>query len=246
MNAENWQGRTVLIIGEQKLEKLKQSHVLVVGLGGVGAYAAEQLVRAGIGKLTIVDGDTIHPSNRNRQLAALVSTNALPKTEVMKIRLKDINPDLELTVVHQYLKDQPLIDLVAKPYDYVIDAIDTLSPKVYLLYYAVKFGHRVVSSMGAGGKFDPQQIEIVDISQTKNCRLAYYMRKKLHKLDIWSGITAVYSPEEVDKRAVQEEHGELNKKSTVGTISYMPAIFGCFCASVVLRDLIEIPIDGRT
>lgn len=245
MKAENWQSRTALIIGEQKLEKLKNSHVLVVGLGGVGAYAAEQLVRAGIGKLTIVDGDTIHPSNRNRQLAALVSTNALPKTEVMAVRLKDINPDLDLTVITQYIKDQPLIDLLNRPFDYVIDAIDTLAPKVYLLYYAVKFGHRVVSSMGAGGKFDPQQIEVVDISQTKNCRLAYYMRKKLHKLDVWSGITAVYSPEEVDKKAVQEEHGELNKKSTVGTISYMPAIFGGFCASVVLRDLLEIPIQGR-
>lgn len=245
MKAENWQSRTALIIGEQKLEKLKNSHVLVVGLGGVGAYAAEQLVRAGIGKLTIVDGDTIHPSNRNRQLAALVSTNALPKTEVMAVRLKDINPDLDLTVITQYIKDQPLIDLLNRPFDYVIDAIDTLAPKVYLLYYAVKFGHRVVSSMGAGGKFDPQQIEVVDISQTKNCRLAYYMRKKLHKLDVWSGITAVYSPEEVDKKVVQEEHGELNKKSTVGTISYMPAIFGGFCASVVLRDLLEIPIQGR-
>lgn len=245
MNVENWQSRTALIIGEQKLEKIKNSHVLVVGLGGVGAYAAEQLVRAGIGKLTIVDGDTVHPSNRNRQLAALVSTNALPKTEVMSIRLKDINPELELTVVTHYIKDQRLIDLLSKPYDYVIDAIDTLAPKVYLLYYAVKYGHRVVSSMGAGGKFDPQRIEVVDISQTKNCRLAYYMRKKLHKLDVWSGITAVYSPEEVDKKTVQEEHGELNKKSTVGTISYMPAIFGCFCASVVLRDLLEIPINGR-
>lgn len=245
MNVENWQSRTALIIGEQKLEKIKNSHVLVVGLGGVGAYAAEQLVRAGIGKLTIVDGDTVHPSNRNRQLAALVSTNALPKTEVMSIRLKDINPELELTVVTHYIKDQRLIDLLSKPYDYVIDAIDTLAPKVYLLYYAVKYGHRVVSSMGAGGKFDPQRIEVVDISQTKNCRLAYYMRKKLHKLDVWSGITAVYSTEEVDKKTVQEEHGELNKKSTVGTISYMPAIFGCFCASVVLRDLLEIPINGR-
>lgn len=245
MNQENWQSRTKLLIGEQKLQKLKNSHVLVVGLGGVGAFAAEQLVRAGVGKLTIVDGDTIHASNRNRQLAALISTNGQPKTEVMAHRLRDINPALDLTSITLYVKDQPLIDLLSRPYDYVIDAIDTLAPKVYLLYNAVKFGHKVVSSMGAGGKFDPQQIEVVDISQTKNCRLAYYMRKKLHKLDIWTGITAVYSAEEVDKSAVQEEHGELNKKSTVGTISYMPAVFGSFCASVVLRDLLDIPLKSQ-
>lgn len=235
----NWQERTLLLIGQENIQKLANSHVLVAGLGGVGAYAAEQLVRAGIGKLTIVDGDYVHASNRNRQLAALISTEGMPKTQVMEQRLKDINPNVEIHVVQQYIKDQALIDVLNQPYDYVIDAIDTLAPKVYLLYYARKFGLSVVSSMGAGGKFDPTRIEVVDIDETNNCRLAYYIRKKLHKLDVWTGITAVYSPEEVASSAVKAESGEMNKRSTVGTISYMPAVFGCICASVVIRHLIE-------
>lgn len=236
---DNWQKRTELLIGIEKQKKLAASHVLVVGLGGVGSYAAEQLVRAGIGKLTIVDGDTVHSSNRNRQLPALVSTLGIAKTEVMAQRLRDINPDLELIVVNHYIKDQSLIDLVEKPYDYVIDAIDTLTPKVNLIYTAHHFGLPVVSSMGAGGKSDPRMIQVVDISETNNCRLAYYIRKKLHKMDVWSGITAVYSPEMVSSKSVIAERGELNKRSTVGTISYMPAMFGCYCASVVINKLLN-------
>jgi tRNA A37 threonylcarbamoyladenosine dehydratase len=236
---DNWQIRTELLIGKENIRKLANSHILVAGLGGVGSYAAEQLCRAGIGKLTIVDGDTVHQSNRNRQLAALVSTEGKPKTEVIANRLRDINPEIELNIINQYLKDDSLIELMHQPYDFVVDAIDTLSPKVKLLSYGNKFGQRVVSSMGAGGKFDPSQIQVVDISETKNCRLAYYIRKKLHTMDVWTGITTVYSPEVVSRAAVQLESGEFNKKSSVGTISYMPAIFGCICASVVIRGIIE-------
>jgi tRNA A37 threonylcarbamoyladenosine dehydratase len=236
---DNWQIRTELLIGKENIRKLANSHILVAGLGGVGSYAAEQLCRAGIGKLTIVDGDTVHQSNRNRQLAALVSTEGKPKTEVIANRLRDINPEIELNIINQYLKDDSLIELMHQPYDFVVDAIDTLAPKVKLLSYGNKFGQRVVSSMGAGGKFDPSQIQVVDISETKNCRLAYYIRKKLHTMDVWTGITTVYSPEVVSRAAVQLESGEFNKKSSVGTISYMPAIFGCICASVVIRGIIE-------
>ncbi|MBK9292262.1 MAG: tRNA threonylcarbamoyladenosine dehydratase [Bacteroidetes bacterium] len=235
---EVWNSRTVLAIGNEGVAALAQSHVLVVGLGGVGAFAAEMLARAGVGSLTIVDGDTVHASNRNRQLPALMSTEGKPKTEVMANRLMDINPGLKLHVVRAYVKDQPLIDLLQlHPYDYVIDAIDTLAPKVYLLYYARKFGLNTVSSMGAGGKFDPTLIQVADISQTHTCRLAYYIRKKLHKLGVYEGITAVFSPETVSKNTIQLLEGELNKKSTVGTISYMPAAFGIACASVVVRQL---------
>ena len=235
---QDWRTRTELLIGEQALSKLQNSHVLVAGLGGVGSFAAEQLARAGVGKLTIVDGDTVHLSNRNRQLPALVSTQGIAKTEVMAIRLRDINPDIELVIVPHYIKDELLIEVVQQPYDYVIDAIDTLAPKVFLLYYAHQFGLKVVSSMGAGGKLDPEKIKVVDISHTQQCRLAYYIRKKLHKLGIWSGITAVYSTEVVSRASITNESGEFNKRSTVGTISYMPAMFGVFCASVVLRGLI--------
>lgn len=236
----DWLQRTELLVGKEMIEKLRNSHVLVAGLGGVGAYTAEQLARAGVGKLTLVDGDVVNDTNRNRQLPALCSTIGKPKTQVMAERLKDINPNIELVLVEKYIKDQAIIDLVEQEYDYVVDAIDTLAPKVYLLYYARKFGHKVVSSMGAGGKFFPENIEIVDISQTKNCRLAYYIRKKLHRLGIWEGVTAVYSPEVVSKSAVVLERGEFNKRSTVGTISYMTAIFGCYCASVVLTSLLGL------
>ncbi len=236
---DNWQARTELLIGKTGIEKLAASHVLVAGLGGVGSYTAEQLCRAGIGELTLVDGDTVHPSNRNRQLPALKSTQGKFKTEIVAERLRDINPDIRLNIVNQYIKDESLIEVVSRPYDFVVDAIDTLAPKVFLLYYAHQYGHKVVSSMGAGGKFDPMQIEVVDISVTKNCRLAYYIRKKLHKLDVWTGITAVYSSELVSRQAVAIELGEFNKKSAVGTISYMPAVFGCICSSVVIRGLLE-------
>jgi tRNA A37 threonylcarbamoyladenosine dehydratase len=213
--------------------------VLVAGLGGVGAYAAEQLVRAGVGQLTVVDGDKVNPTNRNRQLPALISTTGRPKTEVMAERLLDINPDLKLIVIQEYIKDQRMIDILEAGYDYVVDAIDTLSPKVYLIYHTMRLGMPLISSMGAGGKFDPSQVKVVDISQTNNCKLAYYMRKRLHKLGIWSGFKAVFSAEEVSRQSVELSEGEINKKSTVGTISYMPAIFGCFCAAGVLEDLLR-------
>ncbi|MBQ3681042.1 MAG: tRNA threonylcarbamoyladenosine dehydratase, partial [Paludibacteraceae bacterium] len=210
------------------------------GLGGVGGYVAEQLTRAGIGELTIVDGDVVSQSNMNRQLLALQSTQGKPKAEVMAARLRDINPDIKLHVVNQFMKDQALIDLISQPYDYVVDAIDTVSPKVFLLYYAVQNNQRIVSCMGAGGKMHPDKIEIADIDKSHHCHLAFYIRKKLHKLGIRTGIKVVFSPEPVSKSAVIEEESQ-NKASNVGTISYMPAAFGCFCASVVINGLLEKP-----
>lgn len=237
---ENWQDRTQLLIGEQGIERLKNSHVLVVGLGGVGAYAAEQLARAGIGKMTIVDGDTVSVTNRNRQLLALQSTFGRPKAEVMAERIRDINPEVELEVINQYMKDEAIIELVSKPYDFIVDAIDTVAPKVFLLYYAKQNGQRIVSCMGAGGKYHPEKIQIADISQSNHCRLAFYIRKRLHRLGIQDGITVVFSPEPVDDSAILKNvEGEQNKVSNVGTISFMPAAFGIFCASVVINGLLE-------
>jgi tRNA A37 threonylcarbamoyladenosine dehydratase len=233
----DWLSRTELCIGTEGLKKLQSSNILVVGLGGVGAYAAEMICRAGVGKMTIVDGDTIHPSNRNRQLPALVSTEGKSKAEVMASRLKDINPGLDLTVIDEYIKDDRMIEILDAGFDYVIDAIDTLSPKVFLIYHSIRKNYPVVSSMGAGGKFDPTAIGICDISETVNCTLARILRKRLHRLGIHNGFTAVYSPEVVDKIRVVETNGEQNKKSVVGTISYMPAAFGIACASVVIRRL---------
>ena len=234
-----WQSRTALLLGEEKLIKLAQSHVLVAGLGGVGAYAAEQLARAGVGRLTLVDGDIIQASNRNRQLLALQSTEAKTKTALMAERLKDINPLIEIKQVNTFIKDEKIPEILSHPFDYVVDAIDSLSPKVFLLVYALQNGLNTVSSMGAGGKMDPMQIRIVDISKTQHCRLAFYIRKRLHKLGIREGFTAVYSPEPVSKSSIEKPTTDQNRRSTVGTISYMPAIFGCYCASVVIRELID-------
>ena len=238
-----WLSRTELLLGTDRLEKLRASSILVVGLGGVGACAAEMICRAGVGKMTIVDGDTIHASNRNRQLLALCSTEGKSKAQLMAVRLMDINPDLDLTVISEYIKDNRMTEILDSGFSYAVDAIDTLSPKVFLIYHAVMKKIPIVSSMGSGGKFDPLKIAACDISETTDCTLARILRKRLHRLGIREGVTAVYSPEVVDKSRVVPVTGERNKASVVGTISYMPAAFGIACASVVIRDLAGIERD---
>ena len=234
----NWLDRTELLLGKDKLGKLKSSHVLVVGLGGVGAYAAELICRAGVGKMTIVDGDVVEKTNRNRQLPALISSEGKQKTEILAQRFSDINPDLELIAVSEFIHDQGINNILDKnSYDYVVDAIDTLSPKTLLLYQSLLRGYKVVSSMGAGGKTDPSKVMVTDISKTYNCRLAKMLRKRLSGLGVTKGITVVFSPEVVEEIAIRAEETK-NKKSVVGTISYMPAVFGCFIAGVVIRGLL--------
>lgn len=235
----SWLERTELLLGGEKLEKLKKSNVLIVGLGGVGAYAAEQLCRAGIGKMTIVDGDVVEETNRNRQLPALISNTGKPKAEILANRFRDINPEIDLTVIHEFIRDERTVELLkSQKYDCVVDAIDTLSPKVFLIYGAVELGLNVVSSMGAGGKTDPSKIKVADISKSYNCKLARMMRKRLSKLGVKKGVTVVFSSEEFPESAVRLEEGQ-NKKSTVGTISYMPPLFGCYIASSVIRNIIN-------
>lgn len=234
-----WLERTELLLGEEKLDRLIDAHVLIVGLGGVGAYAAEMICRSGVGRLTIADSDTVSESNINRQLIALQSTIGGDKTEILAKRLRDINKNISLTVINEYIKDDEvgkLLDLA--DYDYVVDAIDTLSPKVHLIKGAYERGIPLVSSMGAGAKTDPTLVEIVDISKTHHCPLAHALRKRLNRLEIRKGFKAVFSPEPVRPGSMILSE-ERNKKSNVGTISYMPAIFGCFCASVVVRGLID-------
>jgi tRNA A37 threonylcarbamoyladenosine dehydratase len=235
----DWLQRTEMILGNEGIGKLQAANVLIVGLGGVGGFAAEMICRAGIGKMTIVDGDKVHPSNRNRQLIALKSTEGSYKSELMGKRLLEINPGLILTVINEYIRDERMIEILNAGFDYVVDAIDTLSPKIFLIYHSLQKNYRVVSSMGAGGKFDPLQIRISDISETTDCTLARILRKKLHKLGVREGFTAVYSTEIIDKSKIITTADERNKASIVGTISYMPAAFGIACASVVIRDLIR-------
>ena len=235
---DNWLERTGLLLGEEKLGILKNAHVLVVGLGGVGAYAAEMIARAGIGRMTVADADVVAPSNINRQLVALRSTVGRPKAEVLAERLRDINPEIGLTVVERYIKDEETYALLdAAHYDYVVDAIDTLSPKLALIAATLERGMPLVSAMGAGAKTDPTRMEIADISKTHHCPLAHMLRKRLHKIGIRSGFRAVFSPEPIREGAIILCE-EQNKKSNVGTISYLPALFGIGCASVVIRGLI--------
>jgi tRNA A37 threonylcarbamoyladenosine dehydratase len=233
--------RSELLFGNEAIEKLQRSHVLVVGLGGVGAYCAEQLCRAGIGEMTIVDADIVEYSNFNRQLLALENTLKRPKAEVMAERLLQINPDIKLHVIQEFVRDEGTEILLDKAnYDYVIDAIDSLSPKVYLIFFALKRNFRVISAMGAGGKKDPSLIKVVDIKKTYQCGLAHAIRKRLHRLGIKSGFKVAFSPEIVPDDAVKlDPNPDINKLSVVGTVSYIPAVFGCFMAAEVINDLIE-------
>ena len=235
---EGWLERTELLLGEEKLNILRNANVLVVGVGGVGAYAAEMIVRAGVGRMTIADADKVSESNINRQLVALHSTIGREKCDILAERLRDINPDLELTIVNRFIKDSETDALLdSDKFDYVVDAIDTLSPKLALIKGALDRGIRLVSSMGAGAKCDPTLMEIKDIAKTHHCPLAHMLRKRLHKIGIKRGFWAVFSPEPVREGAMILCE-EQNKKSNVGTISYIPALFGIGCASVVIRDLI--------
>lgn len=236
-----WQERTIQLLGEEKYARLQNANVLVAGMGGVGSMAAEMICRTGVGKMTIIDGDTIQPGNLNRQLPATHSTLNCDKAVVMGERLRDINPGLELTVINEFIREERIPEVLQAPFDYVVDAIDTLSPKIYLMYHTVKMGLKLASSMGSGGKMDPSQIRVADFSDTYNCRLAYLLRKKLRKMDVHGGFKVVFSTEQVGKEVIIPVEGERNKKSTVGTNSYIPAIFGCTLASIVIRDLVDEP-----
>jgi len=232
-----WQERTIQLLGEQKFARLQEANVLITGMGGVGSMAAEMICRNGVGKMTIVDADTVQPGNINRQIPATHANLGRQKAVVMGERLKDINPGLDLTVVEEFIKAERIPEILQTPFDYVIDAIDTLSPKIYLIYHSMNQGLKLASSMGSGGKVDPSQIRVADFADTYNCRLAYLLRKKLRKMDVHSGFKVVFSTEQVDKEVIVPVEGEPNKKSTVGTNSYIPAIFGCTLASIALRDL---------
>ena len=234
----SWQSRTELMFGVEPMQQLHQAHVMVVGLGGVGAYAVEMLCRAGVGEFTLVDGDTVNDSNRNRQLVALTSTVGQLKTDVLAARLRDINPEVKLHLYPEFLRDERTVELLKMAhYDYLVDAIDTLSPKVFMLQQAYLLGIPTVSSMGSGGKLDPTQVKICDIAKSDYCKLARMVRKRLHKLGVRKGITVVFSAEVVPAERVMITEGEQNKKSNVGTVSYMPAIFGCYLASHIIRQL---------
>ncbi len=232
----DWQERTRLMLGEEALGSLAAARVAVVGVGGVGSVAAEMLARAGVGHILLIDSDCVSPSNINRQLPALHSTVGLPKIEVVGARLRDINPELELDLVGEYLTEENAASLLQPRPDVIVDAIDTLSPKVALIRYCLSAGIPLVSSMGAGAKLDSTAIRIADISQTRECPLAHMLRKRLHKMGITTGFDAVFSIEKPRREAVALEESR-NKKSQVGTVSYMPAAFGLACAQAAIARI---------
>lgn len=235
----SWLSRTELLIGREKLVKLSKAHVLIIGLGGVGSFAAEFVCRNGVGTMTIVDGDTVDPSNRNRQLPALSTNHGVSKADIMAERLKAINPELTLHVVKTFINPEAVDEILsAHTYDYIVDAIDSVTPKITFLKEAFQRNIPIVSSMGAGGRMDPTMIRVVDISKTFNCNFAQQVRKNLKKEGIYKGIKAVFSTEEQLKESLMLTDGSNYKKSAYGTMSYLPAVFGAACASVVIRDLI--------
>ena len=247
----SWLERTEMLVGEDGIARLSSARVAVIGVGGVGGYAAEMIVRAGVGHILILDSDEVSVSNRNRQLLALNSTVGRPKCQVLKERLLDINPDLDIVTVEKFIiaegavPDSGFEDASGTPsqllgayeFDYVVDAIDTLSPKLELIKYCMDRKIPLVSSMGAGAKFDVTRIRITDISKSFQCPLAHMVRKRLGKMGIRKGFKAVFSEEIADRSSIVLEAGR-NKKSQVGTISYLPASFGCACAQAVITGLL--------
>lgn len=233
-----WQQRTRLLFGEDGMNSLQHSHVLVVGTGGVGAYAAEMLCRAGVGRLTLVDADTVQPSNINRQLPALHSTVGRVKAEVLAERFRDINPDIQLQVIAQFLDEENIPALLDELHpDFIVDAIDTISPKCHLIAEAWRRHIRIVSSMGAGAKSDITKVQQADLWETYHCGLSKAVRTGLKKMGLRRSLPVVFSSEQANMDAVIRVENERNKKSTAGTVSYMPAVFGCHLAAYVIREL---------
>lgn len=233
----HWLQRTELLLGAEALERMRNLHVLVIGLGGVGSFAAEFLTRAGVGNMTIVDGDTVDLTNTNRQLPALHSTVGKPKTTIMADRMLDINPALNLRVINEFLSPASVKELITNEFDYVFDCIDSIQPKQYIIVTCKQKDVRVVSSMGAGGRVDPSMVKVADISETFNCPFAQQVRKGLKKKGVRRGVTVVFSSELVDRATMMLSDGTRFKKSFYGTSSYIPALFGLHMASVVVRDI---------
>ena len=239
-NIENWEERTLLQVGEAGLKRLHNAKVAIIGLGGVGAFAAEMMCRAGIRSFVIADADTYNETNKNRQLGALNSTIGRKKTEIISLRMKDINPKIDITIIEEYITQDNIDALLSnKPIDFLVDAIDTLSPKISLIKYCILKKIPVVSSMGAGAKYDATKVRISDIEKSYNCPLAYMLRKRLRKEGIHSGFKVVFSEELPDKKAIIPFQ-ERNKKSRTGTLSYLPAVFGCICAQATICKILGI------
>jgi len=234
-----WQERAELLFKPEGIEVLKKANVLIVGLGGVGSFAAEFIVRAGVGNLTIVDGDTVDVTNVNRQLPALHSTVGQPKVDIVGDRLMDINPELNLTRIQEFLSPERAFEIVTKDFDYVLDCIDSITPKLNLIVAAKKAKVKVISNMGAGGKMVAGKVVVKDISKTDVCPLAKVIRRRLRKMGVNKGVKAVFSLEKPDESSLKMTDGSNYKRSFFGTNSWMPGLFGLHSAETVIRHLLK-------
>ena len=241
MTNKNWLERTELLVKEEGIQKLQNANLLIIGLGGVGSFAAEFLGRAGVGKMTIADGDTVDITNINRQLPALHSTVGKKKTELVAERLMDINPELQLTIISTFLNPENMDEtLDGQNFDYILDCIDSVSPKISLIKAAKKRKIKVISCMGAGGKKDPSKVLVRDLSKTNNCYLAKQIRKRLKKeSNIVKGVKCVFSTELQDEKSLKLTDGTNYKRSFYGTNSFIPALFGLYAAAEVINYLIK-------
>lgn len=241
MTNKNWLERTELLVKEEGIQKLQNANLLIIGLGGVGSFAAEFLGRAGVGKMTIADGDTVDITNINRQLPALHSTVGKKKTELVAERLMDINPELQLTIISTFLNPENMDEtLDGQNFDYILDCIDSVSPKIRLIKAAKKRKIKVISCMGAGGKKDPSKVLVRDLSKTNNCYLAKQIRKRLKKeSNIVKGVKCVFSSELQDEKSLKLTDGTNYKRSFYGTNSYIPALFGLYAAAEVINYLVK-------
>lgn len=234
-----WTERAELLFKKEGLEKLKNSHVMVVGMGGVGSFAAEFLARAGVGKMTIVDGDVVDITNINRQLPALHSTIGQPKVKIVGDRLMDINPELNLIRIQEFLSPERAYEIVTPEYDYVLDCIDSITPKLNLLISARRQKVKIISNMGAGGKYEAGKVKVADISKTEYCPLAKTVRKRLRKEGVNKGVKVVFSTESPDETSLKLTDGNNFKKSFFGTNSWIPAVFGLHSAEAVVKYLLK-------
>ena len=234
-----WTERAELLFRKEGLEKLNKANILVVGLGGVGSFAAEFIARAGVGTMTIVDGDVVDITNINRQLPALHSTVGKPKIDVVGDRLMDINPELKLTRIKEFLSPERAFEIVSDEFDFVVDCIDSVTPNLNLIIAAKRKKIKIISSMGAGGKMEAAKVKVADISNTENCFLAKAIKKRLKEVKIDKGIKVVYSSEIQDEGSLKTTDGKNYKKSFYGTNSYMPGLFGLYCAETVIRYLLK-------
>ncbi|MFM7595648.1 MAG: ThiF family adenylyltransferase [Flavobacteriales bacterium] len=235
----HWLERSELLIGTAKLEKLAKAHVMIVGLGGIGSFAGEFIARAGIGTLTLIDGDVFDPTNKNRQLTALDSTLGKNKAVVLGERIKDINPEIQLNIVEEFVLPERVWELLTQYQpDYVMDCIDSVSPKLAWLLACKRLKIKIISHLGAGGKSDPSTVKVVNLVDTHNCKLGAHIKKRMKRQGAsLRGIKAVFSSELQDKKSLKMTDGTKFKKSFYGTISYMPALFGLHGAAEVIRYL---------